>query len=146
MRNAILIILVFVSFSFQSNTLEETYSLTITVTNLRNSSGVVQFALYNQEGSIPDEKFKHYYIKKTAAIVNNKATITFDNLPKGWYAINVLHDENKNEKIDKGFLLPKEGIGFSNYTKIGLTNRPRFEKAKFELNTNTTKEVTIIYF
>ena len=31
----------------------ETYSLTIDVKNLRNEKGVVQFALYNKDGSIP---------------------------------------------------------------------------------------------
>jgi uncharacterized protein (DUF2141 family) len=32
----------------------------------------------------------------------------------------LLHDENKNGKIDKGFILPKEGIGFSNFQSIGF--------------------------
>jgi len=31
------------------------------------------------------------------------------------YAINILHDEDNNGKIKKGFVLPKEGMGFSNY-------------------------------
>ena len=101
----------------------ESSSLTVEVIDLRNSTGVVQFALYNKEGSIPDEDFKHYYKILKRSIVNGSSTVTFNNLPKGKYAINILHDENKNGKIDKGFILPKEGIGFSNYTSVGLTNR-----------------------
>ncbi|MFK5982800.1 MAG: DUF2141 domain-containing protein, partial [Flavobacteriaceae bacterium] len=107
---------------------------------------LVQFTLYNKDGSIPDEKFKNYYLQKSVVISNNSATITFENVPLGWYAVNILHDENENRKIDKGFVMPKEGIGFSNYTSIGLTNRPKFEKAKFEVKRNTSKEVKIIYF
>ncbi len=59
--------------------------------------------------------------------------------------MNILHDENNNGKIDKGLLLPKEGIGFSNYQSIGLKNRPNFSKASFELNTDKTISVRIIY-
>lgn len=131
--------------SFQSVPVENTFSLTIKVDELRNSEGVVQFALYNRDGTIPDEKFKHYYKIATSDINDGSATLTFSNLPSGIYAVNVLHDENENGKIDKGLILPKEGIGFSNYESIGLSNRPKFSKASFELNTDSTKRVKIIY-
>lgn len=133
------------SFKLISN--EESYNLTIKVEGLRNANGEVIFALYNKDGSIPDEKYKNYFKKGISQIdKNNTATFTFSNLPKGIYAVNMLHDENKNGKIDKGFLLPKEGIGFSNYESIGLSNRPKFSKASFELSTNTIKELKVIYF
>ena len=120
-------------------------TLTVKVEKLQNSKGVVQFALYNKDGSIPDEDYKNYYRLEKAKIVNGKSDITFKNLPKGKYAVNILHDENNNSKIDKGLLLPKEGIGFSNYQTIGLRNRPNFSKASFELNTDKTVDVTVIY-
>ena len=44
-----------------TNPNSETYSLTIEVKNLRNAKGVVQFALYNKDGSIPDEEYENYY-------------------------------------------------------------------------------------
>ena len=59
--------------------------------------------------------------------------------------MNILHDENKNGKIDKGFILPIEGIGFSNFQSIGLTNRPNFSKASFELKENKSISVKVIY-
>ncbi len=139
----LIIATIFMSFTLQKN--EETFSLTISVKDLRNSKGVVQFAIYNQEGSIPDEKYKKYYKKSSVAINNNTATITFNDLPKGKYAINILHDENKNGEIDKKFILPKEGIGFSNYESIGMRNRPKFSKASFELYSDTEKVITVIY-
>ncbi|MGB6094649.1 MAG: DUF2141 domain-containing protein [Moheibacter sp.] len=124
---------------------QNTYTLTVEVENLQNSKGKVQFALYNTDGSIPDEHYKNYFKMDKSRIENGKAEIIFSNLPKGIYAINILHDENKNGKIDKGFILPKEGIGFSNYSSIGLTNRPNFKKASFELNQNKTIKVKVIY-
>ena len=131
--------------SFKTTSSELKYSLTINVDELRNSKGVVQFALYNVDGTIPDEKFKAYYRIGTSNIINESATFIFSDLPEGSYAINILHDENENGKIDKGFILPKEGIGFSNYESIGLTNRPKFSKASFRLNCDSTKQVKIIY-
>lgn len=123
----------------------DTYSLTIEVKNLRNSKGVVQFALYNKDGSIPDEDYENYYKILKEEIVNGLSTITFKNIPSGKYAVNILHDENKNGKIDKGFILPIEGIGFSNFQSIGLTNRPNFSKASFQLKENKTITVNVIY-
>jgi len=123
----------------------DTYSLTIKVKNLRNSKGVVQFALYNKDGSIPDEDYENYYKIVKGVIVNGSSTVTFKNIPSGKYAVNILHDENKNGKIDKGFILPNEGIGFSNYQSIGLTNRPNFSKASFELKENKSISVKVIY-
>ena len=123
----------------------ETYSLTIEVKNLRNAKGIVQFALYNKDGSIPDEDYENYYKILKGEIINGSSTITFKNIPIGKYAVNILHDENKNGKIDKGFILPIEGIGFSNFVSIGLTNRPNFLKASFELKENKSISVKVIY-
>lgn len=123
----------------------DTYSLAIEVKNLRNAKGVVQFALYNKDGSIPDEDYENYYKILKGEIVNNSSTITFKNIPSGKYAVNILHDENKNGKIDKGFILPIEGIGFSNFQSIGLRNRPNFSKASFELKENKTISIKVIY-
>lgn len=121
------------------------FSLTVRVDGFRNSKGVVQFALYNQENSIPDEKYERYYRLNFSEINDGSATISFFDLPKGKYAVNILHDENENGKIDMGFLLPKEGIGFSNYEKINLTNRPKFSKASFQFHKDSTIQIKIIY-
>ena len=124
---------------------EKVYSLTVTVDELRNSTGIIQFSLYNKEGSIPDEKYEKYYVQKTGEIINGSSSIVFSNLPEGIYAVNILHDENSNRKIDKGFMLPIEGIGFSNFHSIGITNRPNFIKASFELFSNNEINIKIIY-
>ena len=123
----------------------ETYTLTIEVKGLRNSKGVIQFALYNKDGSIPDHDYEKYYLMRNGEITNQSASITFKNIPAGQYAVNILHDENKNGKIDKGFVLPIEGIGFSNYTSISLMNRPNFSQASFELRENKSIRISIIY-
>ena len=130
--------------SFQNKD-EVIFSLSVKVSDLRNSNGVVQFALYNDEDSFPDEHYKKYYLKQTAKIINGRSEVTFKDLPPGKYAVNILHDENEDGKVKKGIILPKEGIGFSNYESIGLSNRPSFQKASFNLAGDKKIEVKIIY-
>jgi uncharacterized protein (DUF2141 family) len=123
----------------------EAHSLTIKVDKLQNSKGVVQFSIYNTENSIPDMNFEKY-LKKGIAIIHDKsANFTFENLPSGKYAINILHDENNNGKIDKGFMFPIEGVGFSNINKLGLLDKPNFIKSSFELKSDSTLTIKIIY-
>lgn len=144
-RQLILISLTIVLSSFTYPNRVKTNSLTVEVHGTRNSDGVIQFALYNEDGSIPDKQYEKYYKMQTAKITNGSSSVTFDNLPEGIYVVNILHDENENGEIDKGFLLPIEGLGFSNYESIGPTNRPKYSKASFELKSDLTIEIKVIY-
>ncbi len=130
------------SFGFQK---QETCSLTVDVSELRNSKGTVQFALYNREDALPDEHYKKYFKKLTGKIVNGASTVTFENLPEGKYAVNILHDENNDGKIKRGIILPREGIGFSNFQSIGISNRPTFSKASFSVLGDKKIKVNVIY-
>lgn len=148
MKEAIKILLSFLTIlmlSSFSNQKQETCSLTIDVSELRNSEGTVQFALYNREDAFPDEHYKKYFKKLTGKIVNGASTVTFKNLPEGKYAVSILHDENNDGKIKKGIILPKEGIGFSNFRSIGFSNRPTFSKASFSVLNDKKIKVNIIY-
>ena len=140
--NSLLVIVLLSSFSSQK---QETCSLTVDVSELRNSKGTVQFALYNREDALPDEHYKKYFKKLTGEIVNGTSTVTFKNLPEGKYAVNILHDENNDGKIKRGIILPKEGIGFSNFQSIGFSNRPTFSKASFSVLGDKKIKVNIIY-
>ena len=131
--------------SFSDRRTQNTFSLVVDVSGLRNSKGILQVALYNKEGSIPDEHYRNHFRLVREKINDGSAKLIFTNLPEGKYAVNVLHDENNNGKIDRGFILPEEGIGFSNYESIGLRNKPSFEKASFDLSADKSIIVKIIY-
>ena len=137
---------VFLIFSSFHAVRQKTFSLTVETSHLRNNEGTVVFALYNREDAFPDEHYKKYYKKMIGKIEEQSSTVTFKDLPAGKYAVNILHDEDSNEKIKKGFILPKEGIGFSNYQSIGIGNKPNFKKASFEVNKDKSVAVKIIYF
>jgi len=121
-------------------------TLTVIATGLKNNQGEVQFSLYNKDGTIPDEELNKYYKMQRVSIVNGEAKAIFKNLPKGKYAVNLFHDENKNHKIDKGFFMPKEGVGLSNFKTINFLHLPNFKKASFLLKNNKEIKIKVIYF
>lgn len=146
--NIVYLMAVIVMVFNQSATAQDTqhFSLTVEVHDLRNDNGVVQFALYNRDGSLPDQNYQRAFKIGQSTILDHNAKYDFTGIPPGTYAVNILHDENKNKMIDMGILKPKEGIGFSNFSTIGLINRPSFAKAKIEVTGDRVIEVKVIYF
>ncbi len=147
-KNSLLLIgffLVILLSSFKEPVFAPDFSLKVDVNGLRNSEGTVVFALYNQKDAFPDEHYKKYLVKLTGKIINGASSVTFENLPPGKYAVNILHDEDNDGKIKKGLILPQEGIGFSNYQSISIFNRPSFRKASFDLEGDKEILVSIIY-
>ncbi len=122
------------------------YDLRVVVTGMRNQHGELQVSLYNKDGTIPDKELKNYYKTKRVKIEGKETKVLFSNLPKGRYAVNVFHDENNNHKIDKGFILPKEGVGLSNFETVNFFNLPDFQKASFLLEQDKTVQIKLIYF
>ncbi len=120
-------------------------TLTVVATGLKSDKGKVQFSLYNKEGSIPDKELNKYFKMKRVPIAHGKAWAVFRNLPRGRYAVSVFHDENDNRKIDKGLVMPTEGVGLSNYPSINLFHLPDFKKASFPLDHDKTIRIHVIY-
>ena len=120
-------------------------TLTVVATGLKNDKGEVQFSLYNKKGTIPDKTLSKYYKMKRVAITGTTAKAVFKDLPKGRYAVSVFHDENNNGKIDKGLIMPKEGVGLSNYKTINFFNLPNFKKASFLLEQDNEIKIGVIY-
>jgi len=121
-------------------------TLTVKATGLKNNKGEVQFSLYNKEGSIPDKALNKYFKMQRAKIIDGEAKVVFKDLPKGKYAVSLFHDENRNHKIDKGLIMPEEGVGLSNYKSINLFNPPNFKSASFSLDHGREVKIKVIYF
>ena len=142
MRAAItvFVVSVFVSSAFAQE-YPDTFYLQVRITNLRNDVGAVAVALYNSDKGFPEDTTMVF----RAAIGDAKdgeSTVVFQRVPSGTYAVAVLHDENRNGRMDKGlFGIPKEGYGFSN-DAMGLMGPPSFDKAGFRCGSDTVS-VTI---
>lgn len=139
----LLLLMSFSSYNAMAQT--KKYTLAVAVNHLRNAEGVVVFALYNRDDAFPDEHYEKYLKKITGKIINGSSSVIFENLPTGKYAVNILHDENMDGKIKKGFIMPVEGIGFSNYQSVGIGNKPKFSKASFDVFSDLKINVKVIY-
>ena len=112
--------------------------LKINITNLKNENGVVRVSVFSDNGAFYKDA-EHAAATRTLT-VKEAASFVIPRLNPGNYAIAVIHDENKNGKLDTNFMgMPKEGYGFSNSTGI---MPPSFEKAKFAV-TGPQTEITI---
>lgn len=109
--------------SLNSNT------ITINITNVRNKDGSIRLSVFKDEASFSAEKASKTMLLNKNEISDGKMNTSVQ-LPSGTYGIAVLDDENSNEKMDYGLMMPKEGFGFSNFYLTGL-RKPKFEKFKF---------------
>lgn len=116
-----------------SSTLVQHATLTIELTDLRNRQGVVCVALFNSSDGYPNDPDRAVR-SGCFAITALPCEVTFENLPFGWYAVAVHHDENMDGKLNCNALgIPKEGIGFSGNPPI-WKGAPPFQKAAFEFS------------
>ena len=120
-------------------------SLTIHVTGFRSTTGVLGAELFTTKAGWPEDvgkSFRH----ASFPIEGDHAAAHFEHLPAGRYGIVVLHDENKNEKLDRNLILvPKEGFGFANNPHVELA-APPIEKAMIAVTCpSTSTEIHLIY-
>jgi uncharacterized protein (DUF2141 family) len=116
--------------------------INISVTNLRNNKGYVLISLFKDGVGYPDNTDKAFR-KGQVSIKDGKASIAFYGLPKGTYAVAILHDENNDQKMNKsGLGLPKEGYGFSNNV-MGAFGPPSFNRASFKYAGSGLSQVNI---
>ena len=109
--------------------------LTVDIEGLRNTTGVVQVALFRTADGYP-QRPELAARTRTGPVALPITVVSFDDLEPGTWALAVLHDENENGRLDTTlFGVPKEGIGASREATRRL-GEPRFEDARFEVGSN----------
>jgi uncharacterized protein (DUF2141 family) len=106
-------------------TSQPTATLTIKITGLRNHKGQLIFGVFRSAQGFPTDSGRsvNWQIKPADA----DPVIFTASLAPGRYGASVLHDENKNGKMDKNLAgIPIEGYGVTNNPK------PRFRAATFD--------------
>ena len=115
--------------------------LTIKITDIRNVEGNLRVALRTDENTTVYSK----------VVEIDQRTLTaeavFDTLPEGTYGVAVIHDENKNEKLDFNDVgMPTEGYGHSN-NPAKRPGPPSFEETKFAFAApGSTVGISLIYW
>jgi uncharacterized protein (DUF2141 family) len=132
-----LLITALLTTSLMANTLH------ITLSSLKHSSGKIHIGLFDTSKSYTQNTKPYQGVILT--IKNKKLTHSFENLPKGMYAVAIFHDENANGVLDKNMLgIPTEGYGFSNNTKA-VFSAPSFEESQFSLDKSTKITIKMDY-
>lgn len=105
-------------------------TLRIHVDGLRNSNGVVGSVLFTSADGWPENVKKAFRSGPTPIEPGERqATVRWEHLRPGEYAVAAIHDENRNAKLDRNFIgIPKEGFGFANNPHVGLS-APAFQSA-----------------
>lgn len=112
---------------------ESSRNLVLKLEGVSNSKGLIRITVFTKEEGFPEDSQKAV---KTLSVPAQEGVIkvSLGKLPAGTYAIAVLHDENKNGKLDTNLVgYPKEGYGFSN-NNLPTFRAPRFDEAAFSLN------------
>lgn len=113
---------------------QRTTSIIVTVTTFKNNNGQAILAIFKTSDGFPSD-LTEAYKKYKGKIQDGKIAFTVE-LPEGTYAFSCIHDENKNDEVEKNIIgIPKEGVGLSNYTEKGY---PSFNKAKVFINNKTS--------
>ncbi|MBB3473726.1 MULTISPECIES: DUF2141 domain-containing protein [unclassified Sphingomonas] len=105
-------------------------SLDVSIAQMRSAKGMIRVCLTADPANFPrcvDDRDA-----VTRSIPAGQHSLRFAALPRGDYAVAVIHDENGNAKLDTFAGIPKEGFGFSNNPAIRF-GPPRFKAARFTL-------------
>ena len=119
----------------------KTGKLTIKITSIRNAEGNIRVALRSDENTIVASKIVEIDPKTLTA------EAVFDNLAEGTYGVAVIHDENKNGKLDfNDSGVPTEGYGHSNNPER-RPGPPSFDETKFAFAApGSNLEIALIYW
>lgn len=124
---------------------EKTYSITITVKNIRNKEGVIRFKFYDDTTPFPhDYGFLKQVVPKSE-VTGDSLRITFNGFKSQRMAIALQDDENNNMKLDFGWLLPKEGHAFSDYYHVAM-KRPVYQDFAFFLEGDKNVVMIMRYY
>jgi len=118
--------------SAQDGSSRGTSTVTVTVTGLRNAKGRVDGLIFAGPRGFPEEDAMAFDKEESQIDPTTlTARLVFRNVPRGYAAVSVLHDENMNRKIDKNFFgVPKEGYGTSNNPRKAK-HTPRWDEGRF---------------
>ena len=144
MKVFFILLILFVSSSFRVKEPDATYSISVTITNIRNNKGIMQLQLYRTQKSFAAETpYKTYRFSKKD-LVNNTLHYKIEGLSPDNYGVALLDDENGNSEMDYGWIYPTEGFGFSDYYHTAWT-RPTFYDFKFYLNEDKAVGMKVRY-
>lgn len=118
-------------------------SLDVSVERLRSAKGLLQICLTADPDNFPACVDDADAV--TRSVPAGVRQIRFAGLPRGRYALAVIHDENGNSRLDTFAGIPREGFGFSR-NPSAMFGPPRFAAARFAVDGDAqTQQVRMRY-
>jgi uncharacterized protein (DUF2141 family) len=124
---------------------DETYSITITVTHIRNHDGVIRFKFFDDTTPFPHKMGFRKVVVSKSLVTGDSLRVTYDGFISRNMGIALLDDENSNWELDFGWFLPKEGHAFSDYYHTAL-RRPVYKDFRFLLTGNKKVVMKMKYY
>jgi len=103
--------------------------VTLQLHGLRNAKGVVHVCLTSDAARFLDCQKVAGSVGRTLP-AGQAGRIALGRVPAGTYALLVVHDENRNGKLDMMLGIPREGFGFSNNPAM-KPRAPRWDEIRF---------------
>lgn len=141
MKKSVLLVLALVLVVFNSIAQGR---IEVKVKNITSQKGSIRVGLFNNEKDF----LKNAMEGKVVEVSGSSAVVVFENVPEGFYALSVIHDENNNGELDTNFMgIPREGFAFGN-NEMGTFGPPSFQKAGFSLKSTqpVIQEISLRYF
>lgn len=117
-------------------------TVTVDLLGVENGKGQLLVALFRDGRGFPDGGAKAFATrvqKARAGVVR----VTFENIPKGPFAVTVHHDEDGDFEMDTGlFGIPTEGYGFSRNAHAPF-GPPDFDDCRLMMTPGKPQHLTI---
>ena len=114
--------------------------LTIEISELRNTKGSIQLAIYDNEEDFQSDASEEVFMAVSSKVTSKTLSYTIHDIPEGHYAVTVIHDENNSQNLDMSGRTPLEGLAYSG-TKSKLT-KPSFQRAATKVS-KRSKTITV---
>ena len=108
--------------------------LSVRIWNIQSDKGQIGCSLYSKSDGFPSDSAKADQ-RMFVRLAEGKATCTFQGVQPGVYAVSVMHDEDKNEKLKTSMVgRPQEWWGVSNDVPPERFGPPKYDKATFKFD------------
>ena len=117
-------------------------TLSIKISNIQKAKGQIIISIFNQAEDFPSSGKE--FQKLVIPVEETPYIVTHTDLPKGQYAIALLHDENYDGECNFNLIgMPTEAYGFSKNVKPRFSI-PSFKETKFDLKKSIALEIKLI--
>lgn len=117
-------------------------TFTVVIENIEANEGTIMLQVMAGEGEFAGESQPVASFMQRAR--EGELVFTTSGLPRGEYAVRVMHDRNDNGKLDSNFVgMPTEPWAFSN-NATGSFGPPGWEQVKFAHESDSVQRIRLI--